>query len=333
LIAPPGRALDVVDMHTGGEPVRILFAGGPRVEGEDILAKRRFARERRDDVRRLLMYEPRGHADMYGAWLVEPSMPGADLAVLFMHNEGYSTMCGHAVIALGRYALDAGLVARTGTITRVGVEAPCGLVEAFVAEDGAVAFDSVPTFAEELDATTDVPELGCVVHDVAYGGAYYALVEDRALGLDIRRAPLREIVDRAAALTEAVKASRAIVHPEAPDLGFLYGTIVTDGGDGRDRPSRNVCVFAEREVDRSPTGSGVTARLAAAHARGAARIGDAHRFESLTGAVFTGELRAPTRAGDREAVIVRVGGRAHYAGTARYWLEPDDAIGAGFLLR
>jgi trans-L-3-hydroxyproline dehydratase len=328
---------EVVDMHTGGEPVRILVAGAPPVVGKDILAKRRFAREQLDHVRRLLMFEPRGHADMYGAWLVEPTLDGADIAVLFMHNEGYSTMCGHAVIALGRYAVDRGIVAASGGTTRVGIECPCGLVVAQVemrdGRSGAVTFDSVPAFAAMLDAAIDVPGLGRVRYDLAYGGAFYALVVDRALGLDIRSAAVRDVVDRASAVTEAIKAAVPIVHPTQPDLGFLYGTIVTDGGDGRGTPSRNICVFAEREVDRSPTGSGVTARMAAASARGKAAPGDVHRFESLTGAVFTGAIVGSTWCADRPAVTVRVGGRAHYSGEARYRLEDGDTIGAGFLLR
>lgn len=329
--------LDVVDMHTGGEPVRILVAGAPLVVGNDILAKRRFARENLDHIRKLLMFEPRGHADMYGAWLVEPTIAGADLAVLFMHNEGYSTMCGHAVIALGRYAVDRGIVTPAQDVTRVGIECPCGLVIAHVevrdGQSGAVTFDSVPAFAMMLDGAVDVQGLGQIRYDLAYGGAFYALVADRDLALDIRTASIRDVVDRASAVTKAIRAKVPIVHPTEPDLGFLYGTIVTDGGDGRTMPSRNICVFADREVDRSPTGSGVTARLATAAARGQAALGEVHRFESVTGAVFTGAIASQTRCGDHPAVIVRVGGHAFYCGEARYRLEGGDTIGAGFLLR
>ncbi len=327
-------AIRTVEMHTGGEPVRIVVSGAPEVTGADILAKRRDARDRLDHVRRLLMFEPRGHADMYGAWLVRPSLPGADLAVLFMHNEGYSTMCGHAVIALGRYAVDRGLVAASEPVTVVRIECPCGLVEASVAvkdgRAGAVSFESVPSFLAARDLSVTVPGLGEVVVDVAYGGAFYALVSDARLGLDIRQSPLRAIVDAGEAVAQAVAATGVAVHPEDADLSFIYGTIVTDGGDGKAAPSRNICIFAGRQVDRSPTGSGVTARMAAMVARGEAGLSEMRSFESLTGALFTGAaIRAGAMAG-RATVSVRVAGEAHYCGEAVFEHEPGDAIGAGF---
>jgi len=334
---PFPEAIDVVDMHTGGEPVRIPVAGMPAVPGATILAKRRHAREQLDHLRRFLMFEPRGHRDMYGAWLVEPALPGADLAVLFLHNEGYSTMCGHAVIALGRFAVDRGLVPRRQPLTRVGIECPCGLVEAWVevagGRAGAVRFDSVPAFALKLDLAVEVPGAGRVVCDVAYGGAFYAFAPAAAFGLSVTGSPVSALTDAADALSRAVRDALPIAHPDDPDLGFLYGTILTDGTDGAGEPSANVCVFAEREVDRSPTGSGVTARMALLAARGRARPGVLHRFRSLTGAVFTGELQREARAGPYAAWVVRVGGEAHYMGEARFRLEPGDAIGRGFLLR
>lgn len=331
-------AVDVLDMHTGGEPVRIIRAGLPPVTGATILEKRAYARARLDEWRRFLMFEPRGHYDMYGAWLVEPTLPGADLAVLFLHNEGYSTMCGHAVIALGRYAVDHGLVEKVEPVTRVGIECPCGLVEASVevrdGRAGAVSFVSVPAFALALDHRTEVPGYGTVTCDVAYGGAFYALVSAPDIGLALGRQRVRDLVDAATAISAAVRDSLAIIHPEHADLGFLYGTILTDGQDGAGPvPSTNVCIFADAEVDRSPTGSGVTARLAAQAARGALGSGEVRRIASLTGAVFTGELAAETACGPHRAVRVRVGGKAHYMGEARFWREADDEIGRGFLLR
>jgi proline racemase len=326
--------IETVEMHTGGEAVRLVVAGYPPILGPTILAKRRYAREQLDHLRRLLMFEPRGHYDMYGVLPVEPDLPGADLAVLFMHNEGYSTMCGHAVIALGRWAVDSGRVARGDPTSRVVIQCPCGLVEARVAADGAVRFASVPAFASALDAEVEVPGLGRLKLDIGYGGAFYALVPAAAFGLDVRRSSLRELVDAASRVTEAAKAQLRLEHPDDPDLAFLYGSILTDGADAfASAPSANVCVFAEREVDRSPTGSGVTARIAVQHARGLIGLGQERHFESLTGAVFTGRALAETRAGRFPAVTVEVGGRAHYTGHARFTLEPDDEIGKGFLLR
>jgi len=328
----------VLDMHTGGEPVRVIRGGYPPVLGDTILAKRRYAREHLDHLRRMLMFEPRGHADMYGALLVQPTLPAADLAVLFMHNEGYSTMCGHATIALGRYAVDQGLVPRVEPVTEVGIECPCGLVRVYVevagGVTGRVSFDSVPAFLLAEQVQVDVPGIGPVRADISYGGAFYALAEAAAFGLDVLKSRTRDLVDAAKALTAAVNARHPVRHPVEPDLGFLYGSILTDGRERPEQgPSANICVFAEAEVDRSPTGSGVTARMAARYQRGILGAGQRCEFESVTGARFTGEVVGESSCGGQPAVTVRVAGRAHYTGEARFWLEPGDEIGQGFLLK
>jgi trans-L-3-hydroxyproline dehydratase len=325
-------------MHTGGEPVRIVVSGYPAIPKGTILQKRAWVRDHLDHLRRMLIFEPRGHYDMYGALLVEPDLAGADLAVLFMHNEGYSTMCGHAVIALGRYAVDHGLVAATEPLTTVNIECPCGMVVASVevgeSRAGAVTFESVPAFLAAGDRTVRLPRYGDIHFDMAYGGAFYALADCRQFGLEFGRSRVRDFVDAASALTDTLKAAFPLSHPEHADLAFLYGSILTDGADAfSELPTRNVCVFAEAEVDRSPTGSGVTARLAAMHAKGHIAVGQTRTFESIVGSRFTGAVARTTRAGDRDAIIARVGGRAFYSGIAEYWLEDGDELGRGFLVR
>lgn len=331
-------SIEVVDMHTGGEPLRIVRKGYPPILGETILEKRRYVRDNLDHLRKFLMFEPRGHADMYGALLVEPSDPQADLAVLFMHNEGYSTMCGHAVIALGRYAVETGIVAKTEGWTEVRIECPCGLVVAHVRIEngraGDVWFSSVPAFLHTRDLTLDVPGFGAITCDIAYGGAFYALVPASAFGLEIGASPVSAIIAAANALVARINETTPVAHPDSDDLGFLYGAILTDGHDGGGgRPSRNICTFADGQVDRSPTGSGVTARLAACHARGTVRAGERRMFESVVGSRFWGEVEAPAGLSGREAVTIRVGGRAHFSGEARFWLEEGDDLGRGFLVR
>jgi len=341
-------AIETVEMHTGGEPVRIVTGGYPRVEGATILDKRRYAAEHLDRLRHLLIFEPRGHHDMYGVIPVEPDDPAADLAVLFMHNEGYSTMCGHAVIALGRWAVDSGLVAPAGDPpdkpTTVRIQCPCGLVTAHVAvrEDangqkrtGEVAFESVPAFALAIDRPVEVEGYGSVTLDIGYGGAFYAVLPAGSLGLDVLASPTRDLVDAACAVTRAVKDQVPIEHPDDPDLGFLYGTILTDGGNGaaHENPSANICVFAEAQVDRSPTGSGVTARIALMSARGMLAEGEAAYFESVTRTIFRGRALRPATVGSHDAVIVEVTGHAHYTGRARFTVEPDDLLAGGFLLK
>lgn len=329
--------LAVTDMHTGGEPVRIVTSGYPRIEGATILEKRAYAREHLDHLRKLIIFEPRGHYDMYGVIPVEPSLPGADLAVLFIHNEGYSTMCGHAVIALGRWVIDTGLVKAKEPTTNVNIECPCGMVVASVevkdGKTGSVSFESVPAFLYARDREIDLPAGQSVHFDIAYGGAFYAVADCRQWGLAFGVSPVRDFIDAATALSEAVKRNYQIVHPDADDLGFLYGSILTDGGDGKGRSTRNVCVFADAEVDRSPTGSGVTARLAAMYAKEEVEIAEERIFESIVGSRFTGSVVREMFIGPHQAIIAKVSGRAFYVGKAEYKLEPGDEFGRGFLLR
>lgn len=330
--------IQVVDMHTGGEPLRIVTAGYPPLPKGAILEKRAYVRDNLDHLRHLLIFEPRGHYDMYGALLVEPDLPGADLAVLFMHNEGYSTMCGHAVIALGRYAVDNGLVQAVEPITHVNIECPCGLVRASVevkeGKTGAVSFESVPAFLFARDESIDLQPYGRIAFDIAYGGAFYALADCRQFGLEFGRDRASAFVTAATALTDRLKKDFPLSHPDHSDLAFLYGTILTDGEEAwSERPTRNICVFADAEVDRSPTGSGVTARLAAMYAKGLIDLGQERIFESIVGSRFTGSVVRREKAGRHDAVIARVAGRAHYSGKAEFILEEDDLLGRGFLVR
>lgn len=355
-IAPGVTTIDVLDYHTAGEPFRIVTGGLPDVPGASILKRRRFLRDELDGVRRALMWEPRGHADMYGGVLVPPDHDEAVCGVLFLHNEGYSTMCGHGTIALGTALVETGAVAVDGTVARFGIDAPCGLlrvearidpaeVAAALAADRTprvreVAFENVPSFAAALDVTLDVPGFGDVRFDVGYGGAFYAILPAERLGVPLETARTPELVRAARALVDAGRAAMrdgrsdlGIVHPEQ-DLSFLYGAILTGPSEDPARHDRNLCVFAEGEVDRSPTGSGVSARLAVLHARGEVARGEELAIESILGrgSVFRGRIVRTETWDGRDAVVPEVRGAAHPVGRARHVLAPDDAIGRGFLL-
>ena len=318
--------ISTVEMHTGGEPTRIVVDGWPKLGAPTLLGKRRECLEKHDHLRRGLMLEPRGHDGMYGALLVEPDHPDADLAVLFMHNEGYSTMCGHATIALARWAVDSGRV--KGPTVRL--QCPCGLVVANVDKQGWVRFESVPSFVYALDRVAPTATWGPVTVDIAYGGAFYAFLAADSIGLDLRTSPMRAIVDAGEEIALAAAKAIPIEHPSEPDLAFLYGTILTDG---QVSPSRNVCIFAGRQIDRSPTGSGVSARMALQVARREAKLGEQRRFESCTSSIFTGAaLRDAPSVGPRKAVIVEVGGIAHETGEAKFRFDAGDPLRQGFSL-
>ncbi len=325
------RMLAIVDMHTAGEPVRIVTGGYPDLTGVTILDKRRQALAECDDLRRAMMLEPRGHAGMYGVIPVRPHAPEAAFAALFTHNEGYSTMCGHATIAIGKWLVESGQVEAVEPETRFALELPCGVVDVSCrVEAGRVietAFESVPAFLSRKDVALDVPGFGTIRCDIGFGGAFYAILSSSHIGLDFFATPLEQLVAAGTAITAAGRSQLNIVHPREADLGFLYGTILTDDAAPAE-PSYNLCIFAEGQIDRSPTGSGVTARMARDHARGLIGIGVERRFMGPTGLPFHARI---TRSAE-DTVRVRVAGRSAFSGTATFEIDPDDPLGCGFVL-
>lgn len=342
-----GLEILTVEMHTGGEPLRIIASGYPEIKGDTILDKRRYVRENLDHLRKLVMFEPRGHYDMYGAVVVPPHSEKADLGVIFMHNEGYSTMCGHAVIALGRYAVDSGLLSTDISSSSVGevpvfIECPCGVVKALVdieeGKSGRVRFVSVPAFAFGLDLEVNTEKFGKVKIDIGFGGAFYAIVPGDRLGVDVRSSRLTEIIDAANVISSATKSQIRLHHPDSEELAFLYGTIVTDGRDMYNGDSQevtaNVCVFADSQVDRCPTGSGVTARIAVQYTRQQIGLHQVRVFEQgLVGSKFTGQAVKETKCGEFDAVHVEVAGNAYYTGKCSFTVEKEDPFREGFLLK
>ena len=319
--------VSVVDYHTGGEPFRIVTGGVPPVEGTTILERRRFANERLDRYRRLLVFEPRGHADMYGCHVVPPNDEGADLGVVFFHNEGYSTACGHGTIALVTWALDEGIVERREGENRVVVDVPSGRLETWATVDGgrvrSVRFRNVPSFVwgEGIEVA------GRAV-DVAFGGAFYAMLSER-----VEPAELPRLIALGREIKAAIEAEHDVVHPLEPELHGVYGVIFWQHEGSAPLTQRNVTVFADGEVDRSPCGSGTSARLALLDAHGRLPRGAALRHLSIVGSEFEGRVVGATHVAGLPAVITEVQGTAYRTGAATFELDPDDPLGEGFLLR
>ncbi len=329
--------ITTIDAHTEGEPLRVVVSGYPALQGETILARRRHAKAHLDHLRTALMWEPRGHADMYGCLVTAPVTPEADFGVLFLHNEGYSTMCGHGIIAVTKVVLEASLLPLHAPETRVRIDTPAGLVTAYArVENGHVAsvyFHNVPSFVVTLDETVEVPGLGSVRYDLAFGGAFYAYVQAADVGLTCTPEDFRPLIEKGRAIKRAVMASRPIEHPFEEDLNFLYGTIFIGPTERDGSHSRNVCIFAEGEVDRSPTGTGVSARAAIHHARGEIGIDEPIVIESIIGSRFTVRVTETTTFGPHAAVIPEVEGRAFITGRHTFCIDPDDPLRHGFILR
>jgi proline racemase len=329
--------ITTIDAHTAGEPFRVIVGGYPSLPGESILARRRYARENLDPLRRALMWEPRGHADMYGCIVIPPVTPEADIGILFMHNEGYSTMCGHGIIGIAKVALEAGLLPMTAPETVVKIDTPAGLVTAYARVAGgqvqSVYFHNVPSFVLALDEVVDVPGLGQVRYDIAFGGAFYAYVQAEDVGLTCTPEDFRPLIEKGMAIKRAIMADRPIPHPFEEDLSFLYGTIFIGPPLGDGAHSRNVCIFAEGEVDRCPTGTGVGGRLAIHYARNEVRLDEPIVIESIIGTRFTGRIVGTTTFGPYPAIIPEVEGTAHITGRHEFVIDPADPLRDGFILR
>ena len=333
---PHWTCITTIEMHAGGEPLRIFTSGLPPIAGRTALEKRRYFRENYDHLRKATLWEPRGHADMYGAVLT--SSLEADFDVFFLHNEGYSTMCGHAIIALTTLAVEVGLIqAADDSEVTLTFDAPAGRIRARASvrqgRAHSVSFRNVPSFVYLLDQEVDVTGIGRVRFDVAYGGAFYALVDAEALGLELTSRNVGQLIDYGCRIKRAVMDTREIKHPFETDLSFLYGTILMAPAHASGHHSRNVCVFADGEVDRSATGSGVSARAAVHHARGELALNEEITIESIVGSTMTVRVVEEATFGSHEAIVPEVGGSAYITGRNEFWFDPQDSLAGGFLVR
>ena len=330
--------IQTIDAHTAGEPLRLIVGGFPAVEGRTILEQREFVREHFDHLRRALMLEPRGHADMYGALLTAPEYPGSHAGVLFMHNEGYSTMCGHGIIAVTKIALERGLItaprAADGTV-RITLDAPAGPIEATALMRGdvvtAVRFRNVPSFVLHPGVMVRVGNRD-VRADVAFGGAFYAIVDSEAAGIPIVQQRLADLRRVGMEIKHAVEAAVKVVHPLEPQLEGIYGTIFTGPPTHERADLRNVTIFADAEVDRSPCGTGTAAVMAVLHALGILTEPDqVFTHESIVGSRFRGRvLRSVALSETIEAIVPEIEGEAHITGEHTFLIDDSDPFKEGF---
>ncbi|MFX1511568.1 MAG: proline racemase family protein [Promethearchaeota archaeon] len=329
--------ITTIDVHTEGEPLRVIINGFPDLKGETILARRRYAKENIDYLRRMLIWEPRGHADMYGVIITPPVTPQADFGVIFLHNEGYSTGCGHAIIGVTKVVLETGMFPIQAPETKIQIDTPGGLVTAYARIENnsvkSVYFHNVPSFVLIFDKTVDIPRLGKINYDLAFGGAFYAFVQVEEIGLEIIPENNRRFIEKGMAIKRALMKSQSIEHPFEKDLSFLYGTIFIGSPMTKGADSRNVCIFAEGEVDRCPTGTGVSARMAIHYARGEIGIGEPMIIESILGTRFTGRVVKPIEYGSYDAVIPEVEGSAYIISKNEFYIDPTDPLRTGFILR
>ncbi len=328
-----------IDYHTAGEPFRIIHDSVAPLDGPTVAAKR-VAAQRSPDVeviRKTLCREPRGHGDMYGCFVVEPDDDGADFGVLFFHNDGYSTACGHGTIALGAWAIQSGRVhGDPDGVTPVTIDVPSGRVTARVAQVGgsvtSVTFENVPSYPVRRDVAV-ASSIGPLSVDVAYGGALYASVPASALGLEVTPAHAPALRALGREIKWALNDTEVAVHPRDPRLSGIYGTIIVDdlGRSERGLHQRNVTVFADGRIDRSPCGSGTAARLALLADDGRLTAGEELVHDSIVGTRFIGRFRA-TDDGPPGSIIPSIEGMAYQTSVGVFTVDPADPVGVGFLL-
>ena len=343
-----------IDAHAAGEPLRLIVDGFPAPRGKTMLDKREWVRKHADHLRRALMLEPRGHADMYGAILTEPVAPGSHAGVLFMHNEGYSTMCGHGIVAVTTIALERGLLMPGGDGATIVYDSPAGTIRARArmaahragrsggtGQDGeegraghagrveSVAFVNVPSFVLHGGLLV---KLGTrqIRADVAFGGAFYAIVDCEAVGLPIDVPHLPELRRAGMEIKHAIEAALTIAHPLEPGLQGIYGTIFTGPPSDDSADLRNVTIFADAEVDRSPCGTGTAAVMAVVDAMGLLGGGKPFVHESLIGTRFTGRVASRTVVGEYEAIVPEIEGSAWITGEHTFLVDDTDPLRDGF---
>jgi proline racemase len=328
-------SIHTIDAHAAGEPLRLIVDGYPAPRGRTMLEKREWLGEHHDELRRALMLEPRGHADMYGALLTQPERTDSDAGVLFMHNQGYSTMCGHGVIAVVTIGIERRLLdwrTLTGTVI---LDAPAGVIRArpTIHKDRvtSVSFTNVPSFV--LYGGVPIRAGGRDLRvDVAFGGAFYAIVDSEAAGIPIVADRLGDLRRLGMEIKGAAEAAVKVQHPSEPLLHDIYGTVFTGPPTLPEADLRNVTIFADAEVDRSPCGTGTCAVMAVLAEMGV--LGESQTFthESIIGTTFKGRITGRTKAGEIEAIVPEIEGSAFVTGESTFLIDEDDPLRLGFRL-
>jgi len=337
LIMGTKKSIFVVDSHTGGEPSRVIIGGLPTIPGRTMAEKKEYLQEKLDSVRLMLMHEPRGHQDMFGAVLLPPTDPEADLGVVFMDSGRYLNMCGHGTIGAVTVAVENGMVPVEEPRTVITLDTPAGLVRASAeVRDGkavSVTVRNVPSFIFREGVEIELPDIGKVSLDIVFGGSFFALVDSKYLGAPLTSQYKQEICRFGLAVRERVEAEVEVSHPLMPhlnsvDLVEIYGPATE--GSGSD--ARNVVVFGSGQIDRSPCGTGTSAKMASLYFNKRLALHQDFVYEGITGTTFTGRLVGETSVGELPAVVPEITGRAFVTGYCHFIADPEDKVGSGFLI-
>lgn len=330
------KSINVIDTHTMGEPTRIIVGGLPVIPGNTMPEKKKYLEENMDYIRSMVMHEPRGHKDMFGAIITQPTCPEADIGVIFMDGGGYLNMCGHGSIGVSTMLVETGMVEKVEPFTEIVLEAPAGLIKARVeVENGKVkgtSITNVPSFLYKEDIEIQVPNVGKVKLDISFGGSFFALVNANQLGMKVDLENVNELVEVGLAIRDILNRDVKISHPEKPhintvDLVEIYDLPSTEGAD-----FKNVVVFGMGQFDRSPCGTGTSAKIATLYAKGKIGINEPFVYESITGTTFIGKVLRKTKIGEYNGIVPEITGRAFVTGFNQLVVDPEDPFRNGFAL-
>ncbi|MDO4711119.1 MAG: proline racemase [Peptostreptococcaceae bacterium] len=330
------RGLHAIDSHTAGEPTRIIVGGIPNIKGATMPEKKEYLEKHLDHLRTAVMLEPRGHNDMFGSILLAPVAEEADLGIIFMDGGGYLNMCGHGTIGAVTAAIETGMVPMQEPVTKVVLEAPAGIVKAEAqVENGkvkSVAFVNVPAFLYKKDQKVmlDGKE---VTFDISFGGSFFAIVHAKQLGLEIKPENTTKLTDAALKLRDIINKEIEIQHPELAHIKTVDLVEIYDEPTHPEATYKNVVIFGQGQVDRSPCGTGTSAKLATLHAKGEIKQGDKFVYESILGTLFYGEIVGTAKVGEYDAVIPKIAGSAYITGFNHFVIDETDPVKYGFVLK
>jgi proline racemase len=331
------RYIHAIDSHTMGEPTRVVVGGVPNIPGKTLPEKKAYLEKHMDYLRRAIMHEPRGHNDMFGSILVQPVSDEADIGIIFMDGGGYLNMCGHGTIGASTIAIESGMVPKVEPYTELTLEAPAGLIRVKAAiENGRVkevSFRNVPAFLYKEDVKINVPEIGEITLDIAFGGSFFAIVDAKQLGIKITPENATKLKDIGLKIRDIVNKEIKVQHPTLDHIKTVDLVEIYDEPTNPEATLKNVVVFGEGQIDRSPCGTGTSAKMATLFAKGKLKEGELFVYESIIGTMFKGRVVGTTKVGDFDAVIPEITGSAYITGFNTFVIDEDDPMKYGFCLK
>ncbi|UUV15522.1 proline racemase [Clostridioides difficile] len=331
------RSIQAIDSHTAGEATRIVVGGIPNIKGNSMPEKKEYLEENLDYLRTAIMLEPRGHNDMFGSVMTQPCCPDADFGIIFMDGGGYLNMCGHGTIGAMTAAIETGVVPAVEPVTHVVMEAPAGIIRGDVTVvDGKakeVSFLNVPAFLYKEGVEVDLPGVGIVKFDISFGGSFFAIIHASQLGLKIEPQNAGKLTELAMKLRDIINEKIEIQHPTLAHIKTVDLVEIYDEPTHPEATYKNVVIFGQGQVDRSPCGTGTSAKLATLHAKGELKVGEKFVYESILGTLFKGEIVEETKVADFNAVVPKITGSAYITGFNHFVIDEEDPLKHGFILK